>query len=125
MRTRGMHHISLKVAEDCYPATVGFYRDLLELKVVRIQDTATFLSSGNVTIEILKSDKVQAEKGAVDHIAFLVDDVDSLLNTLRKAGFRVTMEPTKHTFTGEVPYCVYIAFVVGPAGESIELLKEL
>ena len=55
MRTRGMHHISLKVAEDCYQATVGFYRDLLELKVVRIQDTATFLSSGNVTIEILKS----------------------------------------------------------------------
>ena len=51
MRTRGMHHISLKVAEDCYQATVGFYRDLLELKVVRIQDTATFLSSGNVTIE--------------------------------------------------------------------------
>ena len=76
MRTRGMHHISLKVAEDCYQATVGFYRDLLELKVVRIQDTATFLSSGNVTIEILKSDKVQAEKGAVDHIAFLVDDAE-------------------------------------------------
>ena len=94
MRIRGMHHVSLKVAEDCYQATVSFYRDLLELKVVRIQDTATFLSSGNVTIEILKSDKVQAEKGAVDHIAFLVDDVDSLLNTLRKAGFRVTMEPT-------------------------------
>ena len=125
MRIRGMHHVSLKVAEDCYQATVSFYRDLLELKVVRIQDTATFLSSGNVTIEILKSDKVQAEKGTVDHIAFLVDDVDSLLNTLRKAGFRVTMEPTKHTFTGAVPYCGYIAFIVGPAGESIELLKEL
>lgn len=125
MSISGIHHISLKVPIDLYDAEVSFYRDLLKLKVVRVQDTATFLSSGNVIIEILSSEETRLTQGVLDHFAFQTDEVDSLLNTLRGAGHRVTMEPTEYTFAGEDPYCVYIAFVEGPAGESIELFKEL
>lgn len=125
MSISGIHHISLKVPIDLYDAEISFYRDLLKLKVVRTQDTATFLPGGNVIIEILNSDETRLKQGALDHFAFQTDEVDSLLNTLRGAGCRVTMEPAEYTFTGEDPYGVYIAFVEGPAGESIELFKEL
>lgn len=124
MSVSGIHHISLKVPIDLYDSEVNFYRNLLGLKVVRMQDTAVFLSGGNVIIEILNSGEGYPSRGALDHFAFQTDDVDGLLDTLRRAGYRVTMEPTEHVFTGERPYCVYIAFVEGPAGESIELFKE-
>lgn len=125
MKIKGIHHISLKVPAELYEKTVGFYRDLLGLPVLREQESAVFLSTGNAVLEILPVEQGENGKGALDHFAFETEDVDGLLAELEQAGYAVTMYPTEHTFAGETPYRVYIAFVTGPAGESVELFREL
>lgn len=121
----GVHHLSLKAAPGDYPSTVAFYRNVLGLSVLRVQTGATFLSCGNVGLEILDSGDGGERSGALDHLAFYTPDVDGMIAHVRQAGCEITMEPTDHVFSGETPYAVHIAFFRGPAGESVELFCEL
>lgn len=121
----GIHHLSLKTTPGAYLSTVAFYRDILELPVLRVQTGATFLSCGNVVLEILNSGDGEKNCGALDHLAFYAPDVDGAIERIRQAGCEITMEPTDHVFPGETPYAVHIAFFRGPAGEDVELFCEL
>lgn len=121
-----LHHLSLKVAESQYETVVDFYKEILGLKVIRIQDNATFLSCENVILEILISDdSLNTAESVLNHFAFKAEDVDGLLERVKDAGYQVSMQPTKYVFQGKDPYPVYIAFFVGPAGESVELFREM
>lgn len=120
-----LNHVSLKVPASMFEETYAFYRDVLGLKLIRLQDGAVFLSCGNTVVEILNTGKDQERGGALDHIAFDVDDVDAMVRKCKALGFAVTMGPKVHVFPGKVPYNVYIAFIQGPAGEEIEFFKEL
>ena len=121
----GVHHLSLKTTTGAYLSTVAFYRDILELPVLRVQTGATFLSCGNVVLEILNSGEEREKGGALDHFAFFTPDVDAAIERVRQAGCEITMEPKDHIFPGETPYAVHIAFFRGPAGEDVELFCEL
>ena len=121
----GVHHLSLKTTAGAYLPTVAFYRDILELPVLRVQTGATFLSCGNVVLEILNSGEEREKGGALDHVAFFTPDVDAAIERVRQAGCEITMEPKDHIFPGKTPYAVHIAFFRGPAGEDVELFCEL
>ena len=124
-RVSGLNHVSLKVPAEKYAETAAFYQELLGLKIVRVQDDAVFLSCGNTVVEILDGGEDAPRGGALDHIAFDVDDVDAMVRQCAAAGFAVTMQPKVHVFPGAPPYEVYIAFIKGPAGEEVEFFKEL
>ena len=122
---KGMHHLSLKVGEMQYWDVVHFYQKELGLQIIRVQDGATFLSCGNLIIEILIDENVICGSGPLNHMAFEVENVDEILRILAAKGYHVVMEPTEHMFCGKVPYKVYIGFVEGVAGELIEFFQEL
>lgn len=120
----GIHHLSLKAAPAQYEAVIRFYCDVMGLPLLRRQTDAAFISCGNVVLEVLHSGEGRARSGALDHFAFAVENVEEMVEHVRRAGRPITMEPRTHTFDGEQPYTVRIAFFEGPAGESVELFCE-
>ena len=52
--------------------------------------------------------------GALNHIAFAVDDVDDCIETVRAAGYLITMEPTDICIPSEPPYPLASAFASVP-----------
>ena len=125
MQVKGLNHVSLKVPGVKFEETIAFYRDVLGLRLVRLQDNAAFLSCGNTVVEILDGGEDSVRGGALEHIAFDVEDVDGMTEQCKAAGRPVTMQPKVHVFPGKDPYRVYIAFIQGPAGEEVEFFREL
>jgi len=119
-----MHHVSLKVDRPAFERTVEFYRNFFGFELERDLGKAAMLRQGSVRLEILQMDGKRPEPGVIDHLAFAVDDVDAMTARMREAGYRVTREPGEHIFECANPYRVYIAFLEGPAGESVELFSE-
>ena len=52
------------------------------------------------------------------------DDVDSIVEAARKAGYAVTMEPGDIEIMSKPSLPARIAFIIGPVGEEIELFCE-
>lgn len=125
IQVQGLNHVSLHVPKEKFEPAIVFYRDVLGLRLVRLQDTAAFLSCGNTVVEILDGGEMSERGGALEHIAFDVDDVEGMVRQCEAAGCPVTTRPKVHVFPGKEPYRVYIAFILGPAGEEVEFFKEL
>ena len=125
MKVQGLNHVSLHVPGEKYESTIAFYRDVLGLRPVRLQDNAAFLSCGNTVVEILDGGEDSEKGGSLEHIAFDVEDVDGMIRQCEEAGCPVTMRPKVHVFPGKEPYRVYIAFILGPAGEEVEFFRDL
>ena len=54
------------------------------------------------------------------------DDVDECIEKVRRAGFKVTVEPMDIEFPPkDRPLKARVAFCEGPAGESVEFFKEI
>lgn len=117
-------HIGLIVKD--IERSCQFYQELCGCKfeemsyesdLVKIQ----FLSADGVLIEVLqhlKPDPVENRwRGVVDHIAFLVDDVEAVLAKMRSAGVTV-LEGPRLSIIGAM-----IAFVEGPDGERVEFIQ--
>lgn len=125
----GVHHIALKPTKGNYDKTVSFYREVLGFKEVRSwgegEERATMLSCGdNTVMEILNTGESDClPDGPFIHVAFSVDEVEPLLEAVRKAGYTVTMEPKSLVIPSDPPYPVRVAFFRGPMGEHIEFFK--
>ena len=63
-------------------------------------------------------------QGAIRHFALATDDVDSIVEAARKAGYAVTMEPVDIEIMSKPSLPARIAFIIGPVGEEIELFCE-
>ena len=118
---KGIHHVSLKCSsEDEFDKTVEFYRDILGLGMLRSWDTGIMFDTGAGIIEIFSNGEEKLDKGTIRHFALATDDVDACIETVRKAGYAVTVEP-KDVIIGSVPpYPARVGFCVGPVGEEIE-----
>lgn len=126
---RGIHHVSIKpVGVEAFDKTVKFYKEVLGLHALREWSTpqkkGAMLDTGAGLIELGSDGTEQLPMGAIQHVALLTDDVDTLLEKVREAGCKVTVEPREGVIPTEPPYCVRIAFFEGPAGELIELFCE-
>ncbi|WP_446423720.1 VOC family protein [Mailhella sp.] len=140
MRTR-LHHVALAVQdEDLYCRSVDFYRQVLELPLVRQwarpPKRITMLDFGSSILEIILGAEGSGA-GAFPHIALAVDrpeDVEAMLARCAEAGCTVIrpaddVEGVEEVLEdGEIrwgaPVRLRNGFCLGPAGEQIEFFWE-
>lgn len=126
----GVHHIALTPTKANFEKTMDFYKNILGCEVVRTwgdgENKCAMLSCGdNTVMEIMnKGDSDNMGDGSFVHVAFTTDDLEGLLENVRKAGYEVTMEKTELTIESNPPYPVKVCFFRGPVGEHIELFVE-
>jgi glyoxylase I family protein len=83
-----LHHVSLNVTDP--ERALGFYRDVLGLATLPRPDFSfrgAWLDAGNGRQIHLIEGEVPPNRG--QHVAFLVDDVDAVVEALRGAGVEV------------------------------------
>ena len=105
-----------------------FYGELLGLPLVRSWGEPNIeglmYGAGTSLIEIFPNAEEDLPQGAIRHFALATDDVDSIVETVRKAGYAVTMEPVDIEIMSKPSLPARIAFIIGPVGEEIELFCE-
>ena len=125
----GIHHVALKCdgAEE-FQKTIHFYRDILQLELVRQwgeeASRGAMLSTGNGLLEIFASGK-KLPQGAIRHFALQTSDPDACIQAVRDAGYTVTVEPKDIVIASQPPFPARIAFCIGPVGEEIEFFQEV
>jgi len=128
---RGFHHVAIKARD--WPSVVRFYVDVLSLHekltwTLGNGRRAAMLDTGaGDYLEVFEDpDFTPDPNGAILHLALRADDTAAVLERVRAAGRKVTMEPrdaTIQTTNGFGPVPIRIAFFEGPAGESVELFQ--
>jgi len=118
----GVHHVCVKCRPEELEKVQKFYGELLGLPLVRSwgEPKVEGLMYGAGT-SLMEEDLPQ---GAIRHFALATDDVDSIVETVRKAGYAVTMEPVDIEIMSKPSLPARIAFIIGPVGEEIELFCE-
>lgn len=125
----GFHHIALKCKN--IEKSLAMYKALGMRELVRWGEGEGLIvmldigDGGRIELFANGSDDYSVN-GKWQHFAMRVDDVDTAYSIARAAGFG------EHTAPKVVPLdsspqkiSIYIAFVIGPDGEEIELFKEV
>ena len=122
---KGIHHISMKCGT---PETFGkakeFYLDILGFSAVREWPEGIMIDSGCGLLEIFCNGEGIRDRGALRHIAFATDDVDSIVEKVRKAGYEIFIEPNNIVIRSDPPFSARMAFCQGPLAEEIEFFQE-
>ena len=126
---KGTHHINLK-AENAqgFDKAVDFYTRVLGMDVVRSWGNAErgrniMISTGDAMMEIGERAE-PLPQGTIRHFALATDDVDTVVERVREAGYPITMEPRTIALPSQPPLPARIAFCIGPCGEEIEFFCE-
>ena len=121
----GLHHISLKCGTpDEFEKAKDFYINLLGFKIVREWPEGILIDFGNGMLEIFSNGFGIKTKGALRHIAFATDNVDEMVDKVKKAGYEVFIEPNDIIIKSEPEFPARMAFCFGPLGEEIEFFQE-
>lgn len=121
----GLHHISLKcgTAEE-FEKAKSFYIDVLGFTKIRDWPEGIMIDFGNGMLEIFSNGPGIKTKGALRHVAFATDNVDEIVDKVKKAGYEVFIEPNDIVIKSEPEYPARMAFCFGPLGEEIEFFQE-
>lgn len=103
---------------------ICFYHELLELPILRKWDTGIHLDCFNSCIEIFLDGTKSVGEGCIRDFAFATDHVDELVEKVRNAGYRVSVEPKNVDMKTNPVSSIRVAFIEGPLHESIELFCE-
>ena len=124
----GVHHVCVKCRPEELEKVQKFYGELLGLPLVRSwgepKVEGLMYGAGTSLIEIFPNAEADLPQGAIRHFALATDDVDSIVEAARKAGYAVTMEPGDIEIMSKPSLPARIAFIIGPVGEEIELFCE-
>jgi len=124
-------HVAIQTAH--FEQAFDFYTGLLGLKVVKApfdfkgKRTLAWLDAISITIElysIKKGEEAQPYDGhrvGADHIAFQVQNLDTILEHLKRHDIRILKEPFLPPT--DDPRQLRIAFIEGVDGEEIELVE--
>ena len=121
----GFHHVAMKVAD--FDGTVRFYTEALGFRAVTAwgegAKRAIMLDTGDGScLEIFAGGSLEPKgNGAVAHFALRTKDIDAVIERVRAAGAKVTVEPKDVTIPSNPPMSVRLAFFKGPNGEVVEL----
>lgn len=122
---KGIHHISMKcVAAEELARVRAFYVDALGMAVCRVWSEGIMIDTGSGLIEVFTNGPGTRVKGAIRHVALLVEDVDETAGRVKAAGYEVFVEPNDKTLDSVPPYPFRMAFCRGPLGEEIEFFQE-
>ena len=125
----GVHHVCVKCRPEELEKVQKFYGELLGLPLVRswgepkVKRISPLRGS---TPMVARNSPAEEDlpQGAIRHFALATDDVDSIVEAARKAGYAVTMEPGDIEIMSKPSLPARIAFIIGPVGEEIELFCE-
>lgn len=124
----GVHHVCMKCRSEELEKVQKFYGELLGLPLVRSwgepKVEGLMYGAGTSLIEVFPNAEEDLPQGAIRHFALATDDVDSIVEAARKAGYAVTMEPGDIEIMSKPSLPARIAFIIGPVGEEIELFCE-
>ncbi len=122
---KGIHHISMKCnTEEEINRVKEFYISVLGLKIIREWSDGLMIDTGNGYIEIFTNADGEHRLGAIRHFALLTDDVDSIADKVKAAGYEVFVEPVDKVIDSDPEYPIRMAFCFGPLGEQIEFFCE-
>lgn len=85
---------------------------------------AAFLSTGKGVLELLQyigREGAVRETGAIDHIAFGVEDVDKAVDMLKRNNISLLFDSPRIVMGGTKK----IMFFLGPDGERLEVIQEI
>lgn len=128
-KIKGLHHVALRChGEEELKKAISFYTDVLGMSVLRTwgegKDSGAMIDCSGDIIEMFADAEPGRTIGPVDHLALATDDVDGVIEDVRKAGYPVTQEPNDIVIPSNPPFPARIAFCQGAAGESIEIFHE-
>ena len=123
---KGIHHVSMKCnTEEEIKKVKEFYLSVLGLKIVREWPDGFMIDTGNGYIEIFTNDDGEHCLGSIRHFALLTDDVDSIAEKVKDAGYELFVEPNDKVIQSVPEYPIRMAFCYGPLGEQIEFFSEM
>ncbi len=121
---KGTHHVAIKCKDDAmFDEVIRFYTEILGLDLLRSWDGGAMIDTGNSVIEVFAAGMIQDQTGSINHFALETDDVDLCIETVRKAGYTITVEPKDVDIPSNPVFPVRVGFCVGPAGEEVEFFK--
>ena len=122
---KGIHHVAFKCeTEKQYQEMIYFYHELLGLPILRKWDGGIHIDCYNSCIEIFLDGTKSAQEGVIRHFALATDTVDEIVEKVKKAGYKVTVEPKDVNMKTDPVFPIRVAFIEGPLHESIELFCE-
>jgi lactoylglutathione lyase len=122
MIVAGLHHAGVHVSN--LEGSARFYQGVFGFSVAERlclgNEQLMFLQANCARIELIAGGRGERQTGAIDHVAFEVDDLDTWLSRLRQHGVRLLDEAPV-----EVPQLkARILFCEGPDRERIELFEQ-
>lgn len=118
----GYQHVGIPTND--MPATEGFYTSLGFKKIYETENNGAvkFFRCGDVLIETYEKNGQAAEiRGAIDHIALAVNDIEKCYAEAKEAGFNIVEGPESLPFweNGVRYICIQ-----GPNMEIVEFLQK-
>ena len=87
---KGIHHVCLKCANEAeYKEVVHFYHEILKLEIARTWSEGIMFQFGNAVLEVFANGGEKAETGIIRHFALATEDVDTCVEKLKAAGYKV------------------------------------
>ncbi|MBQ8893302.1 MAG: VOC family protein [Clostridia bacterium] len=126
-KIKGIHHVAIKSnGLEEFEKLVHFYRDILELPVLRAwgegMEQGMMLDTGAGILEVFPNAEDRPGQGVLRHLALATDDVDGCIAAVHAEGYEITIEPKDINIGGIFP--ARIAFCIGPIGEEVEFFCE-
>lgn len=129
MLVEGIHHICIKCNKNKINEVKNFYGKLLGLPIIRSwgqpELEGFMFDTGAGIVEVFTNAEGELCQGAIRHFAFKTSDVEKCIETVRKAGYEITVEPKDVVIPASPEFPVHVAFCIGAVGEEIEFFKEL
>lgn len=121
----GIHHVSMKCTnEEELNKVIHFYRDILELEVIRTWSAGIMFSAGKDIIEVFTNGEEQLPQGVIRHFAFATKDVDECARRVAASGYKTFMGPKDIEIPSNPSLPARIVFCIGPLGEEIEFFDD-
>lgn len=119
----GLDHIGIPTMD--MEATIAFFSALgftIRYETVNNGDRVLFLECQGVVVETYEVKEAAGKRGAIDHMALKVSDLDKALEEVQKTGYPVIEGPCFLNFWDNG---VRYFMVQGPNGEVVEFAQTL
>src|SRR6516164_503356 len=115
----GLHHVHLRAPDPV--ATLAWYKDKFGGEAGKLKDRIDGVKYSGVWVVVQRGDATPSEGHAIDHIGWRTNDLSSKTDELKAQGVAFTTEPRPLRLASGV--MVNFAYLAGPAGAKIELVK--